>query len=216
MKINPKKELAIFAAIFFAAAFAVYLVLNGGAYFRILRYDLVVNSPFGSDLKNWPILGLSGAVEKPSGSENDYYLAIPKTATMSPIVFPKDGDNKTILAAMESGVAFYPGSQQFGENGRSVILGHSSKAIWYRGDYGSIFALLHKLEKGDEVYVFYGNKKLAYKVFADDVLTPAKTNELLAQIPQGESDIALITCWPVGSSSMRTVIQAKLESAGKI
>ncbi|MDP3004169.1 MAG: sortase [Candidatus Azambacteria bacterium] len=207
MTFNLKREITIFLAIFFAASFFIYLLLNGGAYFRILRYDLFLRSPFAeAGLKNQPILNLN----------KSYYLYIPKIDVSAPIVLPKDESNKSVLAGLEEGVALYFGSQLPGEIGRSVILGHSSKTSWYRGEYAYIFALLSKLQSGDEFYIVSGNKKLTYKVFSNDILTPEQTNKLLSQIPQNESDVALITCWPIGFSSMRTLIQAKLDHIEKI
>jgi LPXTG-site transpeptidase (sortase) family protein len=134
----------------------------------------------------------------------------------APIVLPKDDSNKNVLAGLEEGVALYSSSQLPGEIGRSIILGHSSKTSWYRGEYAYIFALLSKLQSRDEFYIVSGNKKLVYKVFSNDILTPEQTNKLLSQIPQNESDVALITCWPIGFSSMRTLIQAKLDHVEKI
>jgi len=207
MTFNLKREITIFLAIFFAASLFIYLLLNGGAYFRILRYDLFLRSPFAeADLKNQPILNLN----------KSYYLYIPKIDVSTPIVLPKDGSNKNVLAGLEEGVALYSSSQLPSEIGRSVILGHSSKTAWYRGQYAYIFALLSKLQSGDEFYIVSGNKKLVYKVFSNDILTLEQTNKILSQIPQNESDVALITCWPIGFSSMRTLIQAKLDHVEKI
>jgi len=196
MTLNLKKEIVIFLAIFFISSFFVYLLLNGGAYFRILRYDLFLRSPFaGADLKNQSIQ-----------DNKSYYLYIPKIDVSTPIVLPKDDSNKSILASLEEGVALYPGSQSPGEIGRAIILGHNS----------TFFALLSKLQSRDEFYILSRNEKLVYRVFSNDILTPEQTNELLSQMPKDESDIALITCWPIGFSSKRTLIQAKLDRVEKI
>ncbi len=199
MAFNLKKEIIIFLAIFLISSFLVYLFLNSDAYFTILRYDLLSRFSFaGIYFKNQP-----GIVP----NEN-YFLQIPKINASAPIVFPKDDSVKNVLAALELGVALYPGSQLPGETGRAVILGHSSKP--------PIFTLLNKLQSGDEFYITSGNKKLVYKVFSNDILTPDQTNKILSQIPRNESDVALITCWPIGFSSKRTLIQAKLDRVEKI
>ncbi len=217
MTFNLKKELVIFLAIFLASSLFVYLLLNGGAYFRILRYDLFLHSPFaGADLKNQPILNLKNSFKSQTAQDIKYYLYIPKIDVLTPIVLPKDDSNQNILASLEEGVALYPGSQLPGQAGRSIILGHSSKTTWYRGEYAYIFALLSKLQSGDEFYIVFENKKLVYKVFSNDILTSEQTNKLLSQMPQNESDAALITCWPIGFSSKRTLIQAKLDRIEKI
>ncbi len=217
MTFSLKREIIIFFAIFLASSFFIYLLLNGGAYFRILRYDLFLHSPFAeADLKDRLILNFKKSSEPQSNQDIKYYLYIPKIDVLTPIVLPKDDSNKSILASLEEGVALYPGSQLPGQAGRSVILGHSSKTTWYRGQYAYIFALLSKLQSGDEFYIVFENKKLVYKVFSNDILTPEQTNKLLSKMPQNESDVALITCWPIGSSSMRTLIQAKLDRVEKI
>lgn len=190
MIFNLKKEITIFLAIFFFACFAVYLFLNSGAYLKILRYDL-----FGFENQ-----------ESVNSDNKSYYLYIPKIGVSSPIVFPKDNSERSILESIKEGTAFYPGSQLPGQNGRAVILGHNAK----------VFALLSKLQNGDEFYISSGNKKLVYKVFSNDILTPKQTDEFISQKPGNKSDAALITCWPIGSSLKRTVIQAKLDHVEKI
>jgi len=206
MIFNPKKEIGIFLAIFLVSCFLVYLFLNGGAYLKIWGYNETQSI---LDFQN------SSKIQIAQSKEN-YHLYIPKIGVSAPIVLPKDDSNQNILASLEEGVALYPGSQLPGETGRSVVLGHSSKATWYRGQYGYIFALLSKLQSGDEFYIVFKNKKLIYKVFSNDILTPEQTNELLSQTPKNESDAVLITCWPIGSSSMRTLIQAQLNRVEKI
>ena len=152
---NLKKEIGIFLAIFLVSCFLVFLFLNGGAYLQILRYGLFR-----------PILGFeSSSAIQINQNEKGLFLFIPKIGAVTPIVFPENDSNESILAALEQGVAFYPNSQMPGEIGRSVILGHSSKIDWYRGEYAYVFALLGKLQTGDEFYIVSENKKLTYKVF---------------------------------------------------
>jgi len=206
MIFNLKKEIGTFLAIFLVSCFLVFLFLNGGAYLKIWGYNETQSI---LDFQN------SSKIQIAQSKEN-YHLYIPKIGVSAPIVLPKDDSNQNILASLEEGVALYPGSQLPGETGRSVVLGHSSKATWYRGQYGYIFALLSKLQSGDEFYIVFKNKKLIYKVFSNDILTPEQTNELLSQTPKNESDAVLITCWPIGSSSMRTLIQAQLDRVEKI
>ncbi len=207
MNFNLKKEIIIFLAIFIIAGFSVYLLLNSGAYLNIFRY-YYENKPI-LDLKN-----LSG--KQAVGSDKNYYLYIPKIGVSVPIVLPKNDSDKSVLTALEEGAALYPGSQLPGEIGRSVILGHSSQITLYHGKFAYVFALLNKLQTGDEFYVVSENKKLVYKVFANDTLTPEKTNEILSQPPENKSEVALVTCWPIGFSSKRTLIQAKLDRVEKI
>lgn len=175
----------------------------------ILRYDLFLKSPFaGSDLKQGDILAVPGA-GVPIGSGEKLYLSIPKIDANAPIITPAENTKADILASLEAGVGLYPGSVPPGGNGRAVILGHSSKASWYRGKYAYIFALLPKLEKGDEFYITADRKKYVYRVFDKQVLSPADANVLLAS-PASGSEAVLITCYPIGSASKRQIIRAQM------
>lgn len=203
------RKLNIVLILFFAISFFVFVLLNGGAYARVLRYTIVLHLPFiAEDLRANDILEVAAAAQDTSGK--NYQLVIPKIEVVAPIVAPLGEGNKAVLAGMEEGVALYPGSAQVGSpDGRSIILGHSSRASWYRGDYATIFALLSKLEPLDEFYVVGDGKKYTYRVFARQHLTPSETNAILAG-PSSGSEIDLITCYPVGSASSRTLVRASL------
>lgn len=201
MIFNFKKEIAIFSVIYLLSAISIYLFFNGGAYLEIARYYLFLDSKisyaFGGDSK-------------------DYHLYIPKIGVSAPIILSEENSTESMLKALENGVGLYPEYRLPGQTGRSVILGHSSKATGYKGEYGYVFSLLGKLQKGDEFYVTKGNYKLTYKVFSSDILAPNEVDKLISQKPENESVLTLITCWPIGFSSKRTVIQGNLDHIEKI
>ena len=208
------RRLNIFLLTFFALSLFFYLVMNGGAYWRVLRYHLFLRSPWASDeLTIGDILRVSaGATASDQAiAEGGYILSIPKISVSVPIAVPNGDSKQDILASLEEGVGLYPGSIQPGAIGRTVLLGHSSRASWYRGEYATVFALLHKLEVGDTFTIAGGGKKYQYEVAARRTLSPADTNALFATAP-AESEAVLVTCYPVGSASERTVIQGRLVS----
>lgn len=211
MNIRLIKEINIFLILFFSATFITFIILNGDAFMRDIKYALVLNSPFTDpDLKQGEILEVPLAM--PSDNTNrssQLKLVIPKINVNVPIVASEGESKKEILSSLEKGVGLYPGSVYPGENGRAVILGHSSRASWYKGEYALVFTLLSKLDPPDEFYVTTKEKKYVYQVFAHKTLTPDDTNTLLSGAPV-ESEIDLITCYPIGGASKRTVIQAKL------
>jgi len=204
MNINFKKEITIFAIIFLASSVLVYFVLNGGAYSKILKYEFFPDSLRAEASADDKLI--SGLDEK------NYYLYIPKIEVLAPVIPFENTSEKNISAVLEKGVGLYTGYQLPGKTGKAVILGHSSKETWYHrdGQYAYNFALLDKLQNGDEIYVVFEGKKLIYKVFSNQILTPEKTNEILSQAPKGDSEIALITCWPIGFDFKRVIIQAEL------
>ncbi len=208
----------IFLLTFFALSFFFYLLLNGGAYWRVLRYHLFLRSPWASnELTTGDILRVSAGATVPDRAiaEGGYILSVPSISVSVPIAVPSSGSKEDILASLEEGVGLYPGSVQPGAIGRTVLLGHSSRASWYRGDYATIFALLHQLAVGDTFTIAGGGKKYRYEVAARRTLSPADTNALFATAP-AESEAVLVTCYPVGSASERTVIQARLVSTEDI
>lgn len=212
-RLNLKKEITIFLSLFFGISLFLFWLLNGGAYAKELRYNLFLNSPFArEDLKKGEIVKLANSKTQIANSfenKNNFEIEIPKINVKAPVVFPKTDTIKDILTSLEYGVGLYPGSKLPGEEGRGVILGHSSRASWYRGDYATIFALLPKLEPGDNFFITYKGKKYEYTVLSKQYLTPEETNAILAG-PSSGSEIDLITCWPIGSASKRTLIRGKL------
>lgn len=204
------RGLTVFIILFLAFSLFFYFIFNGGAFWKEIRYAIFLNSPFvSSDLRNGEILNIGRAETLPSGT--NYRLLIGKIEVDAPIVAPADNSTQSVLAALEDGVGIYPGSVAPGETGRVIVLGHSSRASWYRGGYATVFALLPQLQSGDKFYVLSKDKKYTYQVFSSGVMSPGDTNRLLSQEPT-DSEITLITCYPIGGASQRKVVQAKLIS----
>ncbi len=210
------RKINLFLILFFGTSSLVYFFLNGGAYWREIRYQVFLSSPFASqELRIGNLLEVQeAAAGKPqsvglAAGEKPYTLLIPRIEVETPLVVPRDHSKQAILASLEEGVGIYPGSVPAGDNGRLIALGHSSRASWYRGGYATVFSLLGKLEPGDEIYIIGGGKKYHYRVLTNDILTPADTNKALA-VQSAEHELNLITCYPIGGASKRTVIRASL------
>jgi len=211
------RRINLFLLTFFGCSLFIYFLMNGGAYWRILRYDLFLSSPLASqDLKTGDLLAFaSQATTGTSVVDGSYRLIIPKLQIEVPIAVPEDPSKKGVLASLEEGVGLYPGSVGPGEAGRIILLGHSSRASWYRGDWAYVFATLHELKEFDMVYIVGNGKKYSYQIFTAQTLSPQDTNALLDS-PTTGSEVDLVTCYPVGSASQRTVIETKLISTQNI
>ena len=186
-------------------------ILNGGAYAKELRYRFLLSfPPAWQEAKITKILEVKNGISLQDQDANaSLELVIPKIGVAAPIIIPSGDTMSAILAALEEGVGLYPNSAFPGKGGRSVILGHSSLAPWYRGDYATVFALLAKLSPGDEFSIKKGAAEYRYRVFENITLSPEDTNKLVSG-KVSEEEVDLITCYPIGSSSRRTVIRAKL------
>lgn len=219
--VNRKRlrQANIFLILFFGTSLFVFFLMNGGAFAANIRYALFLRSPFAeADLTQGEIFEVDRAAAAPAGSgggtvpdrKHAYELVIPKVGVQVPVVSPRSNSKEAILASMEMGVALYPESSPIGTpSGRSIILGHSSRAAWDRGDYGTAFSLLPQLEAFDEFYIVGNGKKYVYRVFSTKILTPSDTNALLSGYSSG-SEVDLITCYPLGSASKRNIVQASL------
>lgn len=140
-------------------------------------------------------------------------LEIPNIGVRAPIVFETSVDPDIIYQRLEDGVLHYANSPKPGQRGTALILGHSSAYPWYKGRYGSVFALLGKLTVGDTITVQYEDgKSLTFAVTESLVFNPftdAERFEALSNAGQTPA-IILVSCWPVGTNYRRIAIKATL------
>ncbi|MGF7010632.1 sortase A [Lachnospiraceae bacterium PF1-22] len=70
-----------------------------------------------------------------------------------------------------------------------------------------MFTDLDQIKRGDIFFIKVYDKKLAYRVYDTEVVTPDKVDSL--QIKQEHDEISLITCTPYGVNSHRIYIHAE-------
>ncbi len=158
-------------------------------------------------------VGVSPAPANDQGQPLESYVYIPKIKIKAPIVFPDTNDPNKLLKWLEKGALHYPDSENFGEKGVAILLGHSSAYPWYRGNYGSVFALLEKLQAGDEVIVVSNGKKYLYRVSGSKVVVP---KDFKVTNPDGKSHLWLMSCWPVKTNKLRIVVATDLMQVSDI
>lgn len=142
-------------------------------------------------------------------------LVIDSIGIDAPLVFDVAPDNDTIYKNLERGVVHYSNTPKPGVRGVSVVLGHSSAYPWYKGKYGSVFALLGKLKPGDTFYVQYEDGRLfVFKVKGAIVFNPFVADDRVTELERADgTNIVLISCWPVGTNYRRIAVQAQLISS---
>ena len=126
-----------------------------------------------------------------------------------PLSPARTNEEPDMLAALEKGVVRYPGTAKPGEPGVMFVTGHSSNYAWAPGQYKAVFALLDKLKPGDEIAVFYADQTYAYRVTGQRIISPNDLSVLEA-VP-GQKILRLMTCWPVGTTARRLVVEASFE-----
>jgi len=107
---------------------------------------------------------------------------------------------------LENGVIQLSGTPHPGQQGMTIIFGHSSNYPWAKGNYKNIFAPLLKSQVGDTLDIEYNNTDYTYKVTKTYTVEPTDLGVLNS--PTNQNGVRLITCSPVGTSLHRFVVEA--------
>lgn len=220
-----------FIGLFLLSFFVIFILLNlkpTTAYISFWLFDkkdnlqqLVDNDDVSSLLM--PVMGYKEVSSSPIPQEkvvsNDAqmpqsssWISIPSLNVKAPIVFEQSTNPDKIYDRLEDGVVHYADTPLPGDEGVSVILGHSSAYPWYKGNYGSIFALISKLNPGDDINIYRNGKLLSYRVSDSLIFSPfSPSTQKLEEIEHTDgSAIVLLSCWPVGTNLKRIAIKAEL------
>lgn len=135
-------------------------------------------------------------------------INVPVVTVSSEALIDRDWDKleQQIQEALRDGVVHYPSTAFPDEKGNVVITGHSSYFPWDPGRFKDVFALLHQVQVGDKVYMYYKQKKYTFEVYETKVVLP---NQVDVLTQNGEDKLTLITCTPVGTNLKRLVVTAK-------
>ena len=134
-------------------------------------------------------------------------IVIPKIDVEAPISFVESTDPKDFLEPLKQGVAHFPSAFP-GEQGVSVLLGHSSPFSWFGNTYDDVFSNLNELEVSDRILITVNGTLNSYEVSGKVFLNRGQDIPLEYQISSG-SRILLISCWPPGINNKRIIIQAE-------
>lgn len=136
----------------------------------------------------------------------DFAIVIPKINVSAPIYANVDPFNeKEFRQVLKQGVAHAKGTAHPGEIGNSFIFAHSTDIFDNVTKYNAIFYLIGKLDKGDEVYVYYKNQKFVFTVYDKKVVSADSLQYLKPLIPDKKT-LTLSTCYPPGTTWKRLVV----------
>jgi sortase A len=137
-------------------------------------------------------------------------LIIPKINVEAPMIYGvNSADVNAVEDHLRGGVVHYPianASSVPGQNGATVILGHSSNDVFDSGAYKFVFVQLNKLEKGDTFYINYQGTRYTYSVASKEIIDPKEISKVAGD-PAKPSAI-LITCDPPGTALKRLLVFA--------
>ena len=180
----------------------------------IPRSKIVASSNIPNILAN-SVVNLSGVDYTSARNwfpENDYQntqnvstysLTIPKLKIEKALVSTTNDD-------LSQSLVHYGGSGIPGNPGNAVVFGHSTlPQLFNPKNYKTIFATLHTLKVGDEIFIEYDGIVYKFVIASRKIIDPTDTS-VLAQDIDG-SFLTLITCTPPGTYWKRLVLKAKLE-----
>jgi LPXTG-site transpeptidase (sortase) family protein len=140
--------------------------------------------------------------------DKNFGIVIPKIGANAKIVAQVDPFNSNIYqAALTKGVAQAKGSAFPDVIGNMLIFSHSSANLLEARNYNSVFYLLSKLQKNDEIYIYYKNIRYKYKV-SEIKIVDAKDVSYLSPVSEVKT-LTLMTCWPAGTNYKRLLVIAK-------
>jgi LPXTG-site transpeptidase (sortase) family protein len=126
-------------------------------------------------------------------------LEIPTLGIVGNISYPL---NETgVSSKLDSSIVHLPKSVDPGKKGTTVFTAHSSSTKWTY--YANIFSSLNRLNQGSLIFVYKGSEVFAYKVYKQEVVE-ARMEQITNDA--GKERIALVTCWPLGTSEKRLVV----------
>jgi len=176
------------------------LLIVGLIYFPVLREEVnyrltTVKSSFQENQEIIPV-------------DKEFGLVISKL-NINVKVFPNVNANnpKEYLPLLAKGVAHAKGSLLPGQEGNVFIFAHSTDTPLNASRYNAVFYLLNKLEKDDEVFVYYQQEKHSYKVLEKKIISPENLNDYLKTL-KGKI-LTLQTCYPPGTTLKRLLVIAQ-------
>lgn len=150
-------------------------------------------------------------VEILTPQDPNFSIVIPKIGANSRVLGNIEaGDEKAYLDALNKGVAHAAGTAFPGEGGHVFLFAHSTDYFWNVGTYNAIFYLLYKLEKNDEVNLFYNGQRHVYRVIGTEVVDPSQVQYLTRKT--NREFLTLQTCWPLGTTLKRLLVFAVREA----
>ena len=194
-----------------------FLAINWNEVSWVFNYKIYKSAAGVLYESSQDILAQSGVHTEKSGepseikeseySDKENSIEISKIEVAVPLVFPANASKDDLYKLLDKGAVHFPSSALPGEIGQTIILGHSSASRWTKIKYYWIFSRLNELSQGDEVFIYYNNRKFSYKV--TKTIFVDRGAELPKDLTNSENTLILISCWPPGKDLKRIVVVAE-------
>lgn len=154
---------------------------------------------------------LAGATEQVLiPPDTQFSIVIPKIGATSKI-FPNVDPviESEFTPILQQGVAHAKGTVFPGMEGNVYLFAHSTDNFWNVGRYNAIFYLIKELKPGDEIIVYFENKRFNYVVERTEIKDPTDVEFLINSQKPGSQQLIMQTCWPPGTTWKRLFVIAK-------
>jgi len=142
--------------------------------------------------------------------DTDFSILIPKIGASAKVFANADPSNeKEFLPLLQQGVAHAKGTVFPGLSGNIYLFAHSTDSFWNVGRYNAIFYLIKDLKEGDEVVIFFQNKRHDYVVTGSQIVGPEDVSHIVDAQKTGQEQLILQTCWPPGTTFQRLLVFAR-------
>ena len=139
-----------------------------------------------------------------------FSIVIPKIGASAKVFANVDPSKESeFLPILQKGVAHARGTVFPGQKGNIYLFAHSTDNFWDLGRYNAVFYLLKDLVPGDEIVIFFQNKRYNYVVTGYKVVDPSDVSYIVNAQNQNSETLILQTCWPPGTTWKRWLVFAK-------
>lgn len=143
-------------------------------------------------------------------------ILVPSLGLDVPIVANENMDAKDFAAAdfdeqLNEWVVKYPTTPAPGQEGNTLLFGHTSYVVRKSNPYGTIFKDLPKLKDNTLIQILREGNLYEYKVVDLFIVNPKQVNDqYMTYQNAGGSYITLMWCYPLWTDKKRIMVVAKL------
>lgn len=142
--------------------------------------------------------------------DTEFSILIPKIGATAKIFSNiNPSDESEFQPVLLQGVAHAKGTVFPGMKGNVYLFAHSTDNFWDAGRYNAVFYLLKDLSAGDEIIIFFENKRHNYIVTDSRIAEESDVSYLVNGQDRGEETLILQSCWPPGTTWKRLLVFAK-------
>jgi len=137
----------------------------------------------------------------------NFSIVIPKIGANARVIASVDTANERVYSdALKQGVAQALGTAFPGEGGHIFLFAHSTDYWWNVSTYNAVFYLLGKLEKGDEINIYFKGERFVYRMIDSKIVDPSEVEYITRKT--NKEFLTLQTCWPLGTTFKRLLVFA--------